>query len=38
MLAASENGPLGTSVNISIPSSHHPPPTFPLVLVAEGAT
>jgi hypothetical protein len=34
MLAASENGPRGTSVNASIPSSHHAPPTFPLVLAS----
>jgi hypothetical protein len=30
MLAASENGPRGTSVNVSMPQSHHTPLTFPL--------
>src|SRR5207244_4242286 len=30
MLAASENGPWGTRVNVSMPPSHHAPPTFPL--------
>ena len=30
MLAASENGPRGTSVNVSMPQSHHAPLTFPL--------
>ena len=30
MLAASENGPRGTRVNLSMLPSHHAPPTFPL--------
>jgi hypothetical protein len=30
MLAASENDPRGTSVNVSMPQSHHAPLTFPL--------
>ena len=40
MLAASENGPRGTSVNVSIRPSHHAPLTFPLarVMIAKTCT
>ncbi len=33
MLAASENGPRGTRVNVSMRPSHHAPLTFPLARV-----